>query len=90
MPQVVQPQLLGQRVGAAVVVELGDGLVRGPDGELEPMRDELGLPQRAANGRAAARPGTRKGQTMTDASVSFAGNVTDDPEVRYTEAALLD
>ena len=28
--------------------------------------------------------------TMTQASVSFAGNLTDDPEVRYTEAALLD
>jgi len=27
---------------------------------------------------------------MTEASVSFAGNLTDDPEVRYTEAALLD
>jgi hypothetical protein len=31
------------------------------------------------------RPGNRKGQTMTEASVSFAGNLTDDPEVRYTE-----
>jgi single-strand DNA-binding protein len=25
---------------------------------------------------------------MTDASVSFAGNLTDDPEVRYTEAGI--
>ena len=31
-----------------------------------------------------------RGRTMTEASVSFAGNLTDDPEVRYTEAALLD
>jgi hypothetical protein len=29
-----------------------------------------------------------KGRTMTEASVSFAGNVTDDPEVRYTESAI--
>ena len=28
VPQVVQPQLLGQQVGAAIVVELGDGPVR--------------------------------------------------------------
>jgi len=27
---------------------------------------------------------------MTEPSGSFAGNLTDDPEVRYTEAALLD
>ena len=25
---------------------------------------------------------------MTEASVSFAGNLTDDPEVRYTEGAI--
>jgi single-stranded DNA-binding protein len=25
---------------------------------------------------------------MTEASVSFAGNLTDDPEVRYTEAGI--
>ena len=25
---------------------------------------------------------------MTDASVSFAGNLTDDPEVRYTEGGI--
>ena len=35
-----------------------------------------------------ARPGIRKGQTMTEASVSFAGNLTDDPEVRYTESGI--
>ena len=35
-----------------------------------------------------ARPGNRKGQTMTEAAVSFAGNLTDDPEVRYTEGGI--
>ena len=35
-----------------------------------------------------ARPGNRKGHTLTEASVSFAGNLTDDPEVRYTEAGI--
>jgi hypothetical protein len=35
-----------------------------------------------------ARPGNRKGaHTMTEAAVSFAGNLTDDPEVRYTDTA---
>jgi single-strand DNA-binding protein len=31
---------------------------------------------------------TGKGQTMTEAAVSFAGNLTDDPEVRYTESGI--
>src|SRR5829696_526738 len=31
---------------------------------------------------------TGRGRTMTEASVSFAGNLTDDPEVRYTEAGV--
>ena len=35
-----------------------------------------------------ARPGTRKGHLMTEASVSFAGNLTDDLEVRYTEGGI--
>src|SRR5829696_8900185 len=35
-----------------------------------------------------ARPGNRKGHPMTEASVSFAGNLTDDPEVRYTESGI--
>jgi single-strand DNA-binding protein len=35
-----------------------------------------------------ARPGNMKGSTMTEASVSFAGNLTDQPEVRYTEAGI--
>jgi single-stranded DNA-binding protein len=26
---------------------------------------------------------------MTDAAVSFAGNLTDDPEVHYTEAGIV-
>jgi hypothetical protein len=47
VPQVVQPQLLGQQVGATIVLELGDGLVGGGDGRLEAAGDELGLPQRA-------------------------------------------
>jgi hypothetical protein len=48
VPQVVQAQLLGQRVGAAIVVELGDGLVRGSDGRLEAVGHELGFPKRTA------------------------------------------
>jgi single-strand DNA-binding protein len=35
-----------------------------------------------------ARPGNRKGRTMTEASVSFAGNLTDDPELRHTESGI--
>jgi single-strand DNA-binding protein len=35
-----------------------------------------------------ARPGNRKGQTMTEAAVSFAGNLTDDPEIRFTEGGI--
>jgi hypothetical protein len=35
-----------------------------------------------------ARPGNRKGQDMTEPSVSFAGNLTDQPEVRYTEGGI--
>jgi single-strand DNA-binding protein len=31
---------------------------------------------------------TERGGTMTEASVSFAGNLTDDPEVRYTEDGI--
>jgi hypothetical protein len=32
-----------------------------------------------------ARPGIQEGCTMTEASFSFAGNLTDDPQARYTE-----
>src|SRR4029450_12172943 len=35
-----------------------------------------------------ARPGNRKGYLMTEASVSFAGNLTDDPEVHSTESGI--
>ena len=35
-----------------------------------------------------ARPGIRKGCTTTEAAVSFAGNLTDDPELRHTEAGI--
>jgi single-strand DNA-binding protein len=31
---------------------------------------------------------TERGRPMTEAAVSFAGNLTDDPEVRYTEAGI--
>ena len=31
---------------------------------------------------------TGRGRTMTEASVSFAGNLTDQPEVRYTEGGI--
>src|SRR4029450_5079811 len=30
----------------------------------------------------------QEGRTMTKAAVSFAGNLTDDPEVRYTEGGI--
>src|SRR5512132_3860106 len=35
-----------------------------------------------------ARPGIQEGCTMTEASVSFAGNLTDNPELRYTETGI--
>src|SRR5215204_4850090 len=35
-----------------------------------------------------ARPGIQEGRTMTEAAVSFAGNLTDDPELRHTEAGI--
>ena len=31
---------------------------------------------------------TGRGRTMTEAAVSFAGNLTDDPEVRYTHDGI--
>src|ERR671915_401763 len=31
---------------------------------------------------------TGRGRTMTEATVSFAGNLTDDPELRHTEAGI--
>jgi single stranded DNA-binding protein len=46
-------------------------------------------PSPGSKGRAdrPARQQTR-GRTMTDASVSFAGNLTDDPELRHTESGI--
>jgi hypothetical protein len=35
-----------------------------------------------------ARPGIQEGCAMTEAAVSFAGNLTDQPEVRYTESDI--
>jgi hypothetical protein len=35
-----------------------------------------------------ARPGNREGHTMTEAAVSFACNLTDHPEVRYTQSGI--
>jgi single-strand DNA-binding protein len=35
-----------------------------------------------------ARPDIQEGCTMTEASVSFAGNLTDDPELRHSEAGI--
>jgi hypothetical protein len=36
-----------------------------------------------------ARPGIQEGCTMTEAAVSFAGNLTDDPEVRHSEGGIV-
>jgi hypothetical protein len=66
VPQVVQPQVVGQRVGAAVGVELGEGLVGGPDGRLEPAGDELRLAQRAT---------TRRGEHQLLAAIRPTGQV---------------
>ena len=60
VPQVIQPQLLRQRIGSAVRVQLGDGLVRSRDGRLEADRDELRGAHRATTRRVNTRsPGTR-------------------------------
>src|SRR4029450_8321218 len=46
-------------------------------------------PSPGSKGRAD-RPArhSQEGCSMTEPSVSFAGNLTDDPEVRYTEAGI--
>jgi single-strand DNA-binding protein len=46
-------------------------------------------PSPGSKGRAD-RPARQiqEGSIMTEAAVSFAGNLTDDPEVRYTEAGI--
>jgi single-strand DNA-binding protein len=41
-----------------------------------------------SKGRADRPARQQKGHTMTEAAVSFAGNLTDNPEVRYTEAGI--
>ena len=35
-----------------------------------------------------ARPGIQEGCTITEPSLSFAGNLTDDPELRHTEGGI--
>ena len=47
--------------------------------QAKPVRGQLEL---AANARQ------QEGQTMTEPSVSFAGNLTDDPKLRHTEAGI--
>jgi single-strand DNA-binding protein len=44
-------------------------------------------PQRLGQGRPPGQA-TGRGRTMTEASVSFAGNLTDDPELRHTESGI--
>src|SRR5512132_1484171 len=45
------------------------------------------VPRFQGQGRPPGQASGR-GRTMTEASVSFAGNLTEDPEVRYTEAGI--
>src|ERR671919_726440 len=42
-------------------------------------------PSPGSKGRADRPARQQEGPAMTEASVSFAGNLTDDPEVRYTD-----
>ncbi|HYT26484.1 MAG TPA: hypothetical protein VEP73_08410 [Actinomycetota bacterium] len=64
VPQIVQPQPLGKRIGAAMLVELGDHLVGGTDARLEPAGDELRLAQRPTQWRGEDQilPGRAAGQ----------------------------
>src|ERR671920_460674 len=53
----------------------------------------LGMPRHPpvlGSTRTGRPPGqaTGRGRTMTEASVSFAGNLTDDPELRHTESGI--
>jgi single-strand DNA-binding protein len=53
----------------------------------------LGMPRHPpvlGSTRTGRPPGqaTGRGRTMTEPSVSFAGNLTDDPEVRYTDSGI--
>src|SRR5215213_1584731 len=45
-------------------------------------------PSPGSKGRADRPARHQEGCTMTEASVSFAGNLTDDPQVRYTEGGI--
>src|SRR5215211_4130244 len=45
-------------------------------------------PSPGSKGRADRPARQQEGPSMTEASVSFAGNLTDDPEVRYTQAGI--
>src|SRR5215217_5746245 len=45
-------------------------------------------PSPGSKGRADRPARQRKGHTMTEPSVSFAGNLTDQPEVRSTESGI--
>jgi hypothetical protein len=46
-----------------------------------------GVPRVQEQGRLPGQA-TGRGRTMTEASVGFAGNLTDDPEVRYTDGGI--
>jgi hypothetical protein len=54
----------------------------GDPSTLEALRSTFA---RLADARTARQ---QEGHTMTEANVSFAGNLTDDPEVRYTDSAI--
>src|SRR5918998_569698 len=45
-------------------------------------------PSPGSNGRADRPARQQEGSSMTEASVSFAGNLTDDPELRHTEGGI--
>jgi hypothetical protein len=48
-----------------------------------------GIHRSSVPGGRAARPARhQEGCTMTEAAVSFAGNLTDDPELRHTESGV--
>ena len=50
-----------------------------------------GMPRHPPSPRSkgrADRPARQQKGSQTEATVSFAGNLTDDPEVRYTEGGI--
>jgi single-strand DNA-binding protein len=69
--------------GLAVVL---DGL-SAPDGTGTGCRHGIHRSS-VSRGRADRPARQQEGQTMTEPSVSFAGNLTDDPELRHTEAGI--